>query len=1729
MADTTPTPSLITRDNGRWLVGNRPGYVYDVEVYPNFFHVTFYDGVDFTTFDQTEIEDLLKFTNDTSKVLIGFNNFAYDDALLRFIASLPESVQPEKIYDMSKLLISGPDMVTPEQRVRRNRYIYNRCDWAFSIDLFEVNNRKAGLKEFECRMGFPTVAESPTDFDKPVCDADIPAIIRYNRNDVLATSKLLETSIQFIDLRRRLTLKYNLSPILYVKSDAKIAEHFMLTMINNSMGSDTQTLRRLALDSPNNLTPSFSISELLPPTVAFRSKEFLDLFHTIKAGRVDRTPKGGWQLVTDMPGNEAYIAGLTLSFGCGGLHSVDEAGIFRENDEYELWDVDVTSFYPGMMIAYGIRPNHVLPVFTTILTDLRDTRVAAKATGDKQTADSLKLIINSLFGKLGDRYSPLRDDRACMQVTIGGQLLLLMLIELVQMAGATVLSANTDGLLLRVSKPSADAVYASLRAWEGITKLSLEEQSYRTVARRDVNNYVAISTKCDKDGRQELKAKGAFNTDATKLSGTIIPLAVQEHLRTGRSIEEIVMAHTRAKDFLFYQRARGIDHFEHGSHRLAKTARWYVTNDENAESILRVDGETKKSTAVPHGHRATLALELREDYTIDDLSGLDYQYYINQTQNLLTGALASVEVDRGTEQARRLQDMGLTLLPTRNGKNPSSVKLDDIETILSLQDKRCETWQVVTGAVTETLVLDLDKPEALAPEIINLLLQNPTLTSWHGEGNANDVRSGRKRGAVTYRYNGEDSRMRSSATKQWAEKHGFEVAYGKKLQTVIGQHRTAGDDYVQEGKLAEAPPELIEYLGLLLGQPRRRKDRTPDPTTDEEVERLRQAADTVLGQGWAKLFQTREGLRGVEGITPGHSSRMRLGVSKSRVWGHTFHTSYDARGMASRIQVEFDRLRPAFGGTSGSTSPDGMPNAVRQDPAVHLDASDIPAPPTGEDRRTAKDCEEAFEKITGIGVIIGTTGTGKTWHATRHAVTRHQAGQRTLLVAPDKEGIEQMRRYVVDHWIKSGGDVKDLRMQVLVSTNVIDDGESGDGLAATSKSDIRDTTLIVLTHHHFSSRKPLTKHMYSILTWVEDNGPEVIIDEIDVYVERQNRHLQLDARYSLIGGDRGHWTRANHCPSVTGSFRCKGCTKRAAGRVVSMGTHAEHQTPYKLLPSQFCTHAPEEFVIDAENLPVGPSIDLPDLNLRLCGLIQTPGYLQQREYAREVKRIKTEDGSEPSPKQEFQSYLRDLIDCSFRPTMAVPLPKDGDGKLVDADPHDEALRLGSDDKPLLDGMKTVKWVFPYFVCHSRFLLLYDRAPMYSLMRNASRIIMMTATLSEMQLEFLRGCADSRTMTVVTIPTPTRVPLDQVVIIGHQERITWTAPLGERAAKAMGCDYSNIGLSNRSTIERLGNALSAAGKPPLVFMPTKEEATSVWNGMKERGWSYYIEGEYRVHSGQAIAETTAIDGSMGLLSYARSSIGTGANMPQYDVIVVDGTVKRPHYLFNPALKTETAYLEAQEADRVRTMAQNVGRILRGEGVKFVFAVGVTPAQLSKLAQEVERLAQTKTAWWFTPNKEAQAMGAIVASVKAGTLVVPEVEDEPSKSRAKQSRKQRAASGEAEGTTPGDTFVSAVETVKAMARDGKTWRAASRAVNASRMPAPLTNILKGFFEAATGRGTVMLETGTVATGSATAGPNPMTALGANAEGIDLRSYSHHADAGEESSSQAEGVEDAKEDDS
>ena len=49
----------------------------------------------------------------------------------------------------------------------------------------------------------------------------------------------------------------------------------------------------------------------------------------------------------------------TYSFGLGGLHSEDEPLVLEANETHAITDIDVSSYYPGLVVEERIAPGHL--------------------------------------------------------------------------------------------------------------------------------------------------------------------------------------------------------------------------------------------------------------------------------------------------------------------------------------------------------------------------------------------------------------------------------------------------------------------------------------------------------------------------------------------------------------------------------------------------------------------------------------------------------------------------------------------------------------------------------------------------------------------------------------------------------------------------------------------------------------------------------------------------------------------------------------------------------------------------------------------------------------------------------------------------------------------------------------------------------------------------------------------------------------------------------------------------------------------------------------------------------------------------------------------------------------------------------------------------------------------------------------------------------------------------
>lgn len=250
---------------------------------------------------------------------------------------------------------------------------------------------------------------------------------------------------------------------------------------------------------------------------------------------------------------------------------------------------------------------------------------------------ALKLAVNSVYGKSSDMQSWIYDRQLTMFTTITGELSLMMLIEAYELAGINVISANTDGVTIKVKKSLIDKMFEINDWWCSLTKYTLERADYQKIIFSTVNDYIAIKTNGD------VKKKGDFLTDFElhkNKSARVCSLALEQYFVRNVPIVDTIKHHNNIFDFCLRQKASKDFHYEGISKGKTtvydKLIRYYVSN--TGEKLLKVKNADSDSTApqvaqVEAGEwLVTVCNKLTKDHPMDNIN---YNYYIERAQRIV--------------------------------------------------------------------------------------------------------------------------------------------------------------------------------------------------------------------------------------------------------------------------------------------------------------------------------------------------------------------------------------------------------------------------------------------------------------------------------------------------------------------------------------------------------------------------------------------------------------------------------------------------------------------------------------------------------------------------------------------------------------------------------------------------------------------------------------------------------------------------------------------------------------------------------------------------------------------------------------------------------------------------------------------------------------------------------------------------------------------------------------
>lgn len=578
-------------------------WIYDEEVYPNLFllaaklpssdtRVQF--EISPRVDQRHQMVDWIKSLDN----MIGYNNLYYDYPVLEYLL---KNLFKSRGRDLTGRLFKYSSSI-----IKGNKYVNTKHHFKKQTDLFRINHfdnkaKMTSLKLLEFNLRMKDIKELPYAPGTILEPHEIQEVVDYCHNDTDATDRVYEETLGEIQLREKMSPMFGIDFTNFNAS--KMGEHILISKIVEALGEskvydvfETATGTKRVIKNTHRDIIDFS--EVVFDYIKFDTIPFQKCLEWFKTRKITETKgtfsnipvkelsiiegyyvkhKIGWndnkEIMTLKPmiNTKNQLKTLNIEnfdfqydFGVGGIHGSIISGIYEPEDDEEIRDIDVASYYPNLAIKNGFYPAHYGPEFCPIYEGIYTLRQTYPKKTHKLENLALKLALNGSYGKSNSEYSPLYDPMYTMKTTVNGQLLLCMLSEqlMTRVPNNLMLQINTDGMTIKYKKYFSTLVDAICKEWEDLTNLELEHAYYSKMIIKDVNNYLAVSV----DGWVKRKGAAFIYKEAPgelelhkNFSQLIIPKALEAYFVDGQTPEDFIHNHENVYDFFKRTKIRKSD------------------------------------------------------------------------------------------------------------------------------------------------------------------------------------------------------------------------------------------------------------------------------------------------------------------------------------------------------------------------------------------------------------------------------------------------------------------------------------------------------------------------------------------------------------------------------------------------------------------------------------------------------------------------------------------------------------------------------------------------------------------------------------------------------------------------------------------------------------------------------------------------------------------------------------------------------------------------------------------------------------------------------------------------------------------------------------------------------------------------------------------------------------------------------------------------------------------
>ena len=494
------------------------------------------------------------------------------------------------------------------------------------------------------------------DFERYVLPKYVEPMLYYNKNDVFLCCEMVRQKPDEVKLRYSITNAFGVNVLSSAR--ANIADKLTIKFYSNMSGLSPKQFIKERTERTK-----LSFKKIIFPHIKFKTPELQKVLSEMMQVTITRTNKDAFS-------KEIEFYGTKYTLATGGIHSQDPPRICRSDDKFVYLHHDYTSYYPSIMISYNIAPKHLdRATFVKMVDYLKQTRVKCKHTPDSEGhvmegvpnkigAEALKIVINSIYGKLGSELFFLYDRFAQMQVTINGQLMTMTLIEELELNGIHVISANTDGIVIKLPRDKFNVYKEITDRWNETNKMGADYEEYQMIASRDVNNYFDIQTDGTIEYKGALDPKQYLKELKKGYDAPVVAIAVFEYLVNNVPVMTTLRNHKDILDFCKTQNVgrqfevvydvceKGVITHVHSQRHV----RFYVSTKG---VIIQKENKTTGARSKLAGGNTVCILNSLDDLPIEERN-INYGYYYNECYKIIDPIMLGISPTQKGDRNKRI-------------------------------------------------------------------------------------------------------------------------------------------------------------------------------------------------------------------------------------------------------------------------------------------------------------------------------------------------------------------------------------------------------------------------------------------------------------------------------------------------------------------------------------------------------------------------------------------------------------------------------------------------------------------------------------------------------------------------------------------------------------------------------------------------------------------------------------------------------------------------------------------------------------------------------------------------------------------------------------------------------------------------------------------------------------------------------------------------------------------